>query len=77
MEQQKEEVNLKTRYRPFKRNFKIRLNDTKKSIKRAIKYITYRKTEPRATSNSRSGRTRVTYASIKGCCGLKRNGYLY
>ncbi len=71
-------VNVKTLYRPFKQCFKRPANTITKWIFEAIRYDIYQKTEcVRIGTPKTSGRFRNRrYASIKGCCGLQRNGYL-
>lgn len=74
------EHNIKTLYRPFKRCFKYPTNTITKWIWNVIQYGIYQKTESRVNGTPRtSGRNPhigYHYASIKGCCGLQRNGFL-
>ena len=71
------EANIKTRHKPFKRCFKYPTNTVTRFIRNIIRYDIYKKTERTINSNSRSGGSkRIRYASIKGYCGLQRNGYL-
>lgn len=83
------EVNVKIPQRPFKRCFKYPTNTVTKWIWDAInrvqfgtrlfvytwedRYLRYNRNKH---SNSRGSSKRVRYASIKGCCGLQRNGFL-
>lgn len=71
-------VNVKTLYRPFKRCFKHPTNTVTKWIWNVIKYGIYQKTEISVHSDSKpsGGSRNLRYASIKGCCGLQKNGYL-
>lgn len=76
--------NKKTLYRPFKRCFKYPTNTVTKWIWKAITSIQFGRTsietqlpiKKHKSSNSRGGSKRIRYASIKGYCGLQRNGYL-
>ena len=72
------EVNIKTRQKPFKRCFKHPTNTVTKFIRNIIDYGIYRNTECERVGSPRTGgrRKNKRYASIKGYCGLQRNGYL-
>ena len=70
------EVNVKIPQRPFKRCFKYPTNTVTKWINKIINYGRYRDTEKTTTSNSSGGSRKLRYASIKGCCGLQKNGFI-
>lgn len=83
MENTEVEYNVKTLYRPFKRCFKYPTNTVTKWIWNVINYHIYKKTAKTKHSNSHQSRgstmhrqANCRYASIKGYCGLNKNGYL-
>jgi len=78
------EVNVKIPQRPFKRCFKHATNTVTKWIWNQVNRVQFGRTsiithnpfKIHNTSNSKGGGKRVRYASIKGCCGLQKNGFL-
>ena len=78
------EHNIKTLYRPFKRCFKYPTNTVTKWIWNVINYDykpifmsePFTGGEDRVKLSNSKGHTRVRYASIKGCCKLRREGNL-